>query len=147
MQYAGGLEQRSTDIESGAGRPAAALVADVRATNAALESAWAAMSDAGWQGQGRTVFELVPARELPFRRWRETVLHHSDLGLGYTWHDWPTDYVRLETPRMVMLWDSRRPMGMTGLPEAARVAEDRLRLAWLMGRAEIEGLPPSGLMA
>ena len=35
-QYAGGLEQRRADIEAGAGRPAAELVADVVATSAAV---------------------------------------------------------------------------------------------------------------
>ena len=35
-QYPGGRDQRAGAIEAGAGRPAAALVADVRATNPAV---------------------------------------------------------------------------------------------------------------
>jgi len=40
-QYAGGYEQRSSDIEAGAGRPMAVLDRDVRSSAARLEQAWA----------------------------------------------------------------------------------------------------------
>src|SRR6185436_8370583 len=36
-QYAGGVEGRVAEIESGAGRPAAELIADIRATNSAVD--------------------------------------------------------------------------------------------------------------
>ena len=42
-RYPGGREQRSGDIEAGAGRPAAALVEDVRRTIWQLEAAWPAV--------------------------------------------------------------------------------------------------------
>lgn len=146
-QYPGGLEQRSGDIEAGAGRTAAALVADVATSAAALEAAWAAMTDDGWRGTGDTVRGPVEVADLPFRRWRETTVHHADLGLDDGWAAWPADYVRLELDRMTMLWNSRRPMGLTGLPPAALAVPPAHRLAWLMGRAAIEGLGDPGLMA
>ena len=39
-QYPGGVDQRNADIEAGAGRPAAALLADVVASNIRLEASW-----------------------------------------------------------------------------------------------------------
>mgnify|MGYP003351578373 FL=1 len=78
-------------------------------------------------------------------RWREEVLQRTDLDDGYDWNDWPTDYVRRDLERMTMLWNSRRPMGLTGLPPAALRVPPAHRLAWLLGRAEIDGLGPAGL--
>jgi maleylpyruvate isomerase len=145
-QYPGGFEQRATDIEAGSGRSAADLVADVGRSSAELEAAWAASSDETWEGQGLTVVGPAPIRELPFRRWRETVVHHADLGLAFDWHSWPDDYVRLELNVMTMLWNSRRPMGLTGLPAEALGVDDHHRLAWMLGRTTIEGLDPAGLL-
>lgn len=145
-QYPGGLAQRGSDIDAGAARPAAELIADVAASSAALEAAWAAMTPNGWQGTGDTVRGPVEVADLPFRRWRETVVHHADLGLDDGWASWPADYVRIELGRMTMLWASRRPMGMTGLPAQALAVPPHQRLAWLMGRATIDGLGDAGLM-
>jgi len=39
-----------------------------------------------------------------------------------------------------MLWRSRKPMGMTDLPEIAKKLSPSQRLAWLMGRIEVDGL-------
>lgn len=144
-QYPGGIDQRNADIEAGAGRPAAALIADVVASNARLEAAWAAMTTDGWTGQGLSPFGPVAVEDLPFRRWRETVVHQCDLGLSYTWRDWPADYVRLELARMTMLWASRRPMGLTTLPAEAMVLTDHERTAWLIGRTSVEGLAAAGI--
>ncbi len=144
-QYPGGAAQREADIAAGAARSAAELVRDVRASVYALEGAWS-VADAGtWGGQGRTAVGAVPITELPFRRWRETEVHHVDLGLGYAPADWPADYVRLELARMEMLWASRRPMGLTTLPAEALAAPAPLRLAWLLGRAELPGVGPAGI--
>ena len=46
---------------------------------------------------------------------------------------------------MEMRWNARRPMGMTGLPDAAKRLPPHIRLAWLLGRVEIEGLDPAGV--
>lgn len=144
-QYPGGVEQRNADIEAGAARGAAAQLADVASSAARLEAAWAAMTPDAWLGQGESVFGPVAVNDLPFRRWRETTLHHTDLGLGYDWADWPADYVRLELGRMTMQWASRKPMGLTTLPEAAMALPEAHRVAWLTGRAVVAGLDPAGV--
>jgi maleylpyruvate isomerase len=145
-QYPGGRAQRNADIDAGATRSAAAIIDDVHTSNTALEVAFAAASADGWNGQGDSVLGPVGMHELPFRRWRETVVHHADAGLGYTWRDWPDDYVRIELHRMTMLWNSRLSMGLAGLPASALAVDPHTRLAWLMGRTSIDGLEPAGLM-
>ncbi|MGH9281121.1 MAG: maleylpyruvate isomerase N-terminal domain-containing protein [Acidimicrobiales bacterium] len=97
-QYAGGYEQRAGDIEAGAGRTAAALRDDVRASGSALESAWYGMTPSAWAGHGLSHGRRWPCRHLPFHRWREVEIHHVDLGLGYRPDDWPESYVRRELP-------------------------------------------------
>jgi len=44
-----------------------------------------------------------------------------------------------------MLWAARQPMGMTPLPDRALAAPPPQRLAWLMGRAAIDGLAPAAI--
>ena len=101
-QYPGGNGQRAADIEAGALRPAADLVADVTATAQRLESAWDATPAEAWRtGQGRVASGIWPVGELPFRRWREVEVHHVDLGLGYETADWPEGYVEVELARSV----------------------------------------------
>jgi maleylpyruvate isomerase len=127
-QYAGGDVQRAADIEAGAGRPAAELVADVMDTAARLERTWDATPEEAWRtGQGRMSSGLWPVAELPFRRWREVELHHVDLGLGYGPSDWPEAYLAEELDRTL----------------ASRSADERRRLlAWLVGRAGVPELGP-----
>jgi hypothetical protein len=54
--------------------------------------------------------------------------------------------VRIDLPRLTMLWASRRPMGLTTLPPEALAATPQARLAWLLGRASIDGLGPAGVL-
>lgn len=145
VQYPGGAEQRASEIEHGAARPAAVMVADLAEACARLEHEWAALPASAWQGECLTGLGTAPVRELPVRRWRETAVHHADLGLAYTHRDWPGDYVRIDLQRATMLWASRRPMGLTALPAAALALDDRDRLAWLLGRVEVAGLDPAGI--
>jgi len=144
--YPGGREQRTHDIEAGSGRSARELTADVSATTAALEAAWAAMTSEAWSARGEAITGEVLMADLVFIRWREVCVHHTDLGIGYTWADWDDDYVRLELLRLSMLWASRKPMGMTDLPSQALAVPPHHRVAWLLGRAAIEGLGPAGIM-
>jgi maleylpyruvate isomerase len=144
--YPGGREQRTADIEAGAVRSAREIADDVAATSAALEAAWGRMSESAWAGSGETVAGPVPMRDQPFIRWREVTVHHADLGADFSWKDWDAEYVRLELNRLTMLWASRKPMGMTRLPGAVLAAPAHQRVAWLLGRVEIEGLPPAGIM-
>ena len=143
-RYAGGAAGRDAEIEAGHARPAAEQVDDVRVTIERLESAWAGHTR--WHGLSReTDGREVPVSDLVFARWREVEVHRADLGLGYESADWPADYVRADLVAMEMRWSARRPMGMTGLPDAALQAPPHVRLAWLLGRADIEGLGPAGV--
>lgn len=150
-QYPGGVAQRNGDIEAGAGRSAAGLVADVERSIAELERAWHDATPQIWASAGETVLGPAPLDDTPARRWREVVVHQHDLapglGLASDPADWPADFVRFDLRRMTMLWASRRPMGLTELPAAALAAPPAARLAWLLGRADIDGLEPAGVMS
>jgi maleylpyruvate isomerase len=139
-RYPGGSAQRDADIEQGSGRPVDVLVADVRVTSARLETTWDDMTDEAWDGQCTSD---GPERvdSLPFARWREVEVHHADLGLGYTSDDWPAGYVRRDLAAKTMAWRARMPMGLTELPAAAQALSPASRLAWLLGRREVDGLP------
>ena len=126
-QYAGGDAQRAADIEAGAGRPAAELVADVLEAAARLERTWDNTPEEVWRiGEGRVSSGVWAVAELPFRRWREVEVHHVDLDLGYGPADWPDAYVEEELARTVA--------GLDG-------GDRRRLLAWLVGRA---GVPKLG---
>lgn len=142
-QYPHGLAGRNADIEAGATRPWDALVADVVDRSAAVVDAVTSHED--WTG---TVSMLPGERhrqQVPLLRQREVEVHRVDLGLGYEFADMPGDYVRRDLRVMGMLWTARQPMGMTPLPDAALATEPATRLAWMMGRAEIDGLDAAGL--
>jgi maleylpyruvate isomerase len=140
-QYPHGAEGRAADIEAGAARPPADQVDDLRRSIWRLEGLWATSS---WEGHGvGPLGHEMPVRDLPFLRLREVAIHHVDLDIGYELTDLPDTYVRLELRRMEMLWRARQPMGLTALPELARVQPPPERLAWLMGRRSIDGLPPA----
>jgi maleylpyruvate isomerase len=130
-QYAGGAEGRARDIEAGSARPAAELVADVLATNHAVEAALAGFPEEGWDRLTRSVSgSEEPVDAVAFSRWREVEVHHVDLGLGYTPAQWPDD--------LVERW----------LPHARATfldtVDQRLLLAWLVGRAPAPQLEPWG---
>lgn len=139
-QYPGGIEQRTNDIEAGAGRPVSVQVAALEQSCAALERKWA---ESDWEGHGRGPLGEIPIVDLPFFRMREVAIHHIDLDIGYEFDDLPAEYVRLEMRRMEMQWKARQPMGLTDLPSGARDLAPPTRLAWFMGRIEVPGLDPA----
>lgn len=144
-RYVGGRAGRAAGIEAGASRPAAAQVDDVRSTIWRLEQTWS--GDVNWDGRSLEVGGRDMAiRQLPHQRRREVEVHRVDLGLGYEPVDWPAEYVRLELRELEMRWAARRPMGLTGLPAEALAVPPHVRLAWLLGRQDIEGLEPAGVM-
>jgi uncharacterized protein (TIGR03083 family) len=51
-RYPGGPAQRNADIENGAGRGSAEILADLTATQVALERTWQRSVDAGWPHAG-----------------------------------------------------------------------------------------------
>jgi len=135
------VAKRNQDIEDGAGRNASELTSDLRKSIYALEATWAGATSTAWEGQGRTLSgNVIEMYSLVFLRWREVEIHHADLGLGFNYDDLSSLYVRLELDQQVMLWRSRKPMGLTELPDLAKQLLPTQRLAWLMGRREIEGL-------
>jgi maleylpyruvate isomerase len=142
-QYEGGGAGRNAEIEAGATRDWDSLVADVRSSAWRLDEVFA--SQDRWDlAMTNSSGESVPHSELPSRRVREVLIHHADLGdEGYTPRDWPSDYVREELRRMEMVYSSRQPMGVNGLPDAALQATPLERLCWLLGRGEIAGLEPA----
>ena len=140
-RYPGGAGQRSAEIEEGASRPAAELVADVAASAAALDAAWSATSQEAWARPGTSLGRPEPVADLPFKRWREVEVHHADLGLAFGWDDWSAGYVGRELRNAAMAWRATHPMGQTGLPTAALALAPNERLAWLLGRLEVDGLP------
>jgi maleylpyruvate isomerase len=126
-QYPGGLEQRSSDIENGAGRPAAELVADVRQSADALERTMAELPLAAWDAPSRTSRGVVESsRDAALSRWREVAVHHGDLGLG------PVPL----PAALVAVWLPRE------LPRLAERSDPAELLAWVIGRGDPPVLAP-----
>ncbi len=126
-QYPGGLEQRRTDIEAGATRPPADLVADVRNSSAAVERAMNELPAAAWDAPSRTSRGVVePSRDAVLSRWREVVVHHGDLGLGPV--PLPLDLVAAWLPRE--------------LPRLTERTDPAELLAWIIGRGDAPELAP-----
>lgn len=137
-QYPGGSDQRTAEIEAGADRPWDALLADLRAAQARLAQAWANATD-GDPGPAARVERSARAR------WREVEVHRVDLGLGYRFADVPADFLRHELAGLTMRYRASRPIGLTQLPAAAATAPPHVRVAWLLGRAELDGVGPAGV--
>ena len=152
-QYPGGMAQRTADIDAGAVRDAGELVDDLRTAIARLEDAWDATATATWaHGLGRTGNAGErPLDDLVFRRWRETEVHHADLGLSFGWADWSEAYVDRELDHTIAVLAPRLPAatalrieadGIIGawIVEPVAVARLTVRaskhelLAWLLGR-------------
>ena len=142
--YEHGVDGRRADIEAGSVRPAAELVADVEAASARLDDLFGRCDDAAWAGHGLTIAGQISISELPARRRGEVEIHRVDLGLGYTFANWPADYRRAELAKRTGQWASRKPMGFADLPAAALALHPTDRLAWLLGRLEVDGLAPAG---
>lgn len=126
-QYPGGLEQRRADIDSGAARPVAELVADVRASSAAVARVMAELPEAAWDAPSRTSRGVVePSRDAVFSRWREVVVHHGDLGFRPV----------LLPGGLVSEWLARE------LPGLASRTDPSALLAWVIGRGGAPELAP-----
>jgi maleylpyruvate isomerase len=120
-QYPGGLAQRRADIEAGAPRAAAELVADVVRSSDAVGRVMAELPDAAWDAPSRTSRGVVEdSRECVFSRWREVAVHHGDLGLGE---------VGLPAP-LVQEWLARELPRLGGRTDPAQL------LAWVIGRGD-----------
>ncbi len=130
-QYVGGQAGRVAEIESSAGQPVAELLADVRASSAAVEEIIGIVPDDAWDRLSRSVSgDLTPAHRVVYSRWREVEVHHVDLGLGYTPADWPVALVERWLPELVQ--------GLAGRADHAAL------LAWMIGRGPTPDLGPWG---
>jgi maleylpyruvate isomerase len=126
-QYPGGMEERRTHIDEGAGRPAAALVDDVRSSAAAVELVLATLPPAAWDAPSRTSRGVVESsREVVFSRWREVVIHHGDLGLAPV----------LLPAALVEAWLPRELPLLAGRADAAEL------LTWILGHGPAPTLAP-----
>jgi maleylpyruvate isomerase len=125
-QYEGGAEGRAAGIAAGSSRAAAALIADVAASAESVADVWSRMSPEAWDGHGLNgAGEEWPCDAMPFHRWREVIVHHVDLGLGFTTADWPLDYVERELAVSLQL-----------LPDRLDEPDRRQVLSWLIGRGD-----------
>ena len=143
-QYEGGKPTRDAQIEAWSSLSAHELVGHVRASIYALEGAWASATPTTWTGFGiksHAGGARVLITDLMLMRWCETEVHSSDLNLAYSFENWDSTFVRFELDRQLMRWNSRKSMGLTVLPEAAAKLSPNHRLAWLLGRIAVDGLP------
>jgi maleylpyruvate isomerase len=108
-QYPGGDAQRAADIDAGAARPPRVIVADARAAAQRAEAMWRSMPSGAWLRPTAARAGRRPAWMSVWARWRETDIHHLDLGLGYTHRDWPAAFVDLLLPRLLAGLDRRLP--------------------------------------
>jgi len=144
-QYPGGASERSGAIDEGADRPAAELIADVRATSAAVDAAWSDVPRAAWPNRTRDLSGRErPLSELPGRRWLEVEIHLIDFGRpgDPTHRDWSDDFVSAWLPHQRAGLAARLPEGSTAPGPGS--LDERDELAWLVGRLDRADLPALG---
>jgi maleylpyruvate isomerase len=146
------MEARAAEIEAGADRPVAALVADVRQSADRFADAFARMPDDAWD---RTVQWTTGARHPAARaadsRLTEVLIHHVDLDAGFTPADWPADFTsrfltsvtasfarRDDGPDLLLRATDTGQQAGTGEHLVSGPAASLL--AWLLGRSPGTGL-------
>ncbi|WP_411123617.1 maleylpyruvate isomerase family mycothiol-dependent enzyme [Streptomyces sp. x-19] len=145
---------RDAEIEAGAHRSAAALVADVRETAAHFQRSVEELPEPAWQATVRPFTgELCTPQRVLVIRLRELELHHVDLDLGYRVADIPTGardiiladvlgyYAQAaDVPPFTLRDDGGAELARygTGGPVVSGSPADAL--AWLSGRSTGTGL-------
>jgi len=87
-------QARDDEIEAGAGRPMAELVADVTSSAAVLSDAWSALSTADWdRAMLHHRYGALPLNRTPMMRLSEVEIHHVDLGGRFRPDGWPDPFV------------------------------------------------------
>lgn len=154
------LEARAAEIEAGAGRSAAALIADVRAAAERFAAEYARMPADAWRNVVRwTAGQRRPAARIADSRLCEVLVHHVDLRAGATPAGWPAAFVAdelnvvtaafgaREDPPAVRLHatDTGARYEVTTGGDAVTVRGSQASLlAWLMGRSPGDDLTADG---
>lgn len=99
--YPGGDAGRDRDIADGAGRDAAALVADVADSAARFDEVCAALDAEAWERTTVPRAAPLPAHDLVRLRWQEVEIHRVDLDLGYGPQEWPAEFVSVLLANLV----------------------------------------------
>lgn len=97
-RYPDGRTGRDADIEAGAGRPLAELVADVRESAERLDRVFGAVADTG--GWELPTEKQHPASDWLFARLNEVEIHRVDLDGAYTAAEWPPPFVVDRLPEL-----------------------------------------------
>jgi maleylpyruvate isomerase len=126
-RYPGGSAQRSSEIDAGARRSVAGIIADLATSQDRLDLVWERSTAANWPHPELRGDDHWPTTASPARRLREVEMHHVDLGLGYEPFDWPDDYVAWELPRLLATVPSR----------LQRSKDARALVVWLSGRGPV----------
>ena len=154
------MEARAAEIEQGAGRGAAELLADVRESAEAFAAAYRAMTPDAWNHVVRwTAGQEHAAARAADARLTEVNIHHVDLAAAYTAKDWPADFIADHLRTVAAAFDRRGDApslrlqavdsGLTwtiGRSDAAPVVSgpQHVLLAWLLGRSDGTGLELRG---
>lgn len=153
-------EQRDDDIAAGADRSAEELVADAADSAARFEAAARGLPADRLDAQvSRTLGAPTYAvRRVGTMRRTEVEVHHADLDVGYTAHDWPADLVdhlvarrcaelgeqlegQADAHRFTLELDDRdSPVRVGPAPEAVVSGLAADAVWWLLGRGSGEGL-------
>jgi maleylpyruvate isomerase len=152
-------EARDADIQTGAGRPAAELLDDLRSASERFAEATRTMPADAWSAEvRRRVGKPFPAIRVLWFRLQEVQIHHVDLDAGFTPAHWPADFVARCLDEVARHFGRREDFPALGLH-----AEDTDRrfelhagpdgqtgptiagpgpalLAWLIGRSSGDGL-------
>ena len=155
------MAARAAEIEAGAGRAAAELVADLRESADRFAAAYRRMPAAAWNRRVRwTRGNEHPAARAADARLTEVLVHHVDLGAGYAPAHWPADFARPMLGRVAAAFRARaggpamrlhatdtRARYDTGPADGAPVIRgpQTSLLAWLMGRSAGADLTLTGL--
>ncbi|MFN2624721.1 MAG: maleylpyruvate isomerase family mycothiol-dependent enzyme [Mycobacteriales bacterium] len=158
-QYPGGAEQRAADIEAGRGRPTRELLADHRKGAALWHEVFGSVPADRWDAEVHAGVGPRPISQRVHSRLLEVEVHHADLGLDYTFRDWPLDFAVDQTARWLATLSRDAGSGVAGRwtlgehvvdlggdADGAVSGDPRAFLAWLLGRETFAdaGLEVSG---
>jgi maleylpyruvate isomerase len=140
-------DQRNAEIEAGAGRSAAELIADIVETDRGFGTEAGRMTD--WNA---TVFRTLDAPGfsvgmVPMLRLGEVEIHHTDLDVGYGFDRWPAQWAAAYLSYACRGLEDRagEPLSITATDTGTTVASDNpgarivegpvvTLLAWVTGR-------------